>query len=308
MNPSRFLLLILIWMMTMKSRGADLPGTWEVLVENAGIASMHTVVTHFDTVVLLDRTDLSPTEERYEKYHCQIDPKNKQDPQTRPDCYSYSVYYNLANQNLQPLTLNTDTWCSSGQVLPDGTILQTGGDNDGFKKIRKFTPCETTSSSCDWKELKDIELAEGRWYATNQILPNGSVIIIGGKAATSVEFFPPRNGGGVVHFPFLTEAVDDQMDNLYPYVHLLPNGHLFVFANNKSVMYDYTNNVVLKRYPELEGGPRNYPSAGSSVMLALTPDTESGPTFELMKGTCKSLIKLEYFYEEVYKATTEKLD
>ncbi|GKB82923.1 aldehyde oxidase GLOX [Tanacetum coccineum] len=276
MNPSRFLLLILIWMMTMKSRGADLPGTWEVLVENAGIASMHTVVTHFDTVVLLDRTDLSPTEERYEKYHCQIDPKNKQDPQTRPDCYSYSVYYNLANQNLQPLTLNTDTWCSSGQVLPDGTILQTGGDNDGFKKIRKFTPCETTSSSCDWKELKDIELAEGRWYATNQILPNGSVIIIGGKAATSVEFFPPRNGGGVVNFPFLTEAVDDQMDNLYPYVHLLPNGHLFVFANNKSVMYDYTNNVVLKRYPELEGGPRNYPSAGSSVMLALTPDTESG--------------------------------
>nr|GFA55583.1 hypothetical protein [Tanacetum cinerariifolium] len=101
-------------------------------------------------------------------------------------------------------------------------------------------------------------------------------IIIGGKAATSVEFFPPRNGGGFVNFPFLTEAVDDQMDNLYPYVHLLPNGHLFVFANNKSVLYDYTNNVVLKQYPELEGGPRNYPSAGSSVMLTLTPDTESG--------------------------------
>nr|GEX33832.1 hypothetical protein [Tanacetum cinerariifolium] len=207
MNPSRFLLLIVICMMVMKSRGADLPGTWEVLVENARIASMHTVVTHFDTVVLLDRTDLSPTEERHQKYHCQIDPKNKQDPQTRPDCYSYSVHYNLANQNLQPLTINTDTWCSSGQVLPDGTILQTGGDNDGFKKIRKFTPCETTSSACDWEELKDIELAEGRWYALFLLFL----------------------------FPFLTEAVDDQMDNLYPYVHLLPNGHLFVFANNKSV-------------------------------------------------------------------------
>ncbi|GJS17120.1 hypothetical protein Tco_0411592 [Tanacetum coccineum] len=33
-----------------------------------------------------------------------------------------------------------------------------------------------------------------------------------------------------------------------------------------------------------------------------------GPTFELMKGTCKSLTELEYFCEEVYKATTEKLD
>ncbi|GKC98601.1 hypothetical protein Tco_1168876 [Tanacetum coccineum] len=33
-----------------------------------------------------------------------------------------------------------------------------------------------------------------------------------------------------------------------------------------------------------------------------------GPTFVLMKGTCKSLTELEYFCEEVYKATTEKLD
>ncbi|GJR83926.1 hypothetical protein Tco_0154711 [Tanacetum coccineum] len=40
----------------------------------------------------------------------------------------------------------------------------------------------------------------------------------------------------------------------------------------------------------------------------LTPDLLAGPTFELMKGTCKSLTELEYFCEEVYKATTEKLD
>ncbi|GJW06868.1 hypothetical protein Tco_1569291 [Tanacetum coccineum] len=39
----------------------------------------------------------------------------------------------------------------------------------------------------------------------------------------------------------------------------------------------------------------------------LTPELLAGPTFELMKGTCKSLTELEYFCEEVYKATTEKL-
>ncbi|GJV10251.1 hypothetical protein Tco_1351792 [Tanacetum coccineum] len=33
-----------------------------------------------------------------------------------------------------------------------------------------------------------------------------------------------------------------------------------------------------------------------------------GLTFELMKGTCKSLTELEYFCEEVYKATTKRLD
>ncbi|GJW24200.1 hypothetical protein Tco_0038011 [Tanacetum coccineum] len=40
----------------------------------------------------------------------------------------------------------------------------------------------------------------------------------------------------------------------------------------------------------------------------LTPELLVDPTFELMKGTCKSLVKLEYFFEEVYKATTDQLD
>ncbi|GJW73570.1 hypothetical protein Tco_0132940 [Tanacetum coccineum] len=40
----------------------------------------------------------------------------------------------------------------------------------------------------------------------------------------------------------------------------------------------------------------------------LTPELLAGPTFELMKGTCKSLVELEYFFEEVYKATTDRLD
>ncbi|GKB62303.1 hypothetical protein Tco_0918489 [Tanacetum coccineum] len=40
----------------------------------------------------------------------------------------------------------------------------------------------------------------------------------------------------------------------------------------------------------------------------LTRDLLAGPTFELMKGSCKSLVELEYFLEEVYKATTDQLD
>ncbi|GJV57489.1 hypothetical protein Tco_1458494 [Tanacetum coccineum] len=39
----------------------------------------------------------------------------------------------------------------------------------------------------------------------------------------------------------------------------------------------------------------------------LTPELLAGPTFELMKGTCRSLTELEYFCEEVYKATTESI-
>nr|GFC63848.1 hypothetical protein [Tanacetum cinerariifolium] len=34
----------------------------------------------------------------------------------------------------------------------------------------------------------------------------------------------------------------------------------------------------------------------------LTPELLDGPTYELMKGSCKSLVELEFFLEEVYKA------
>nr|GEV55364.1 zinc finger, CCHC-type [Tanacetum cinerariifolium] len=40
----------------------------------------------------------------------------------------------------------------------------------------------------------------------------------------------------------------------------------------------------------------------------LTLELLVGPTYELMKGSCKSLIELEYHLEEVYKATTDQLD
>nr|GEW02454.1 hypothetical protein [Tanacetum cinerariifolium] len=39
----------------------------------------------------------------------------------------------------------------------------------------------------------------------------------------------------------------------------------------------------------------------------LTPELLAGPTYELMKGSCKSLVKLKFFLEEVYKATTDQL-
>ncbi|GJV17275.1 hypothetical protein Tco_1362598 [Tanacetum coccineum] len=40
----------------------------------------------------------------------------------------------------------------------------------------------------------------------------------------------------------------------------------------------------------------------------LTLELLAGPTFELMKGTCKSLVELEYLFEEVYKETMDQLD
>ncbi|GJS65973.1 reverse transcriptase domain-containing protein [Tanacetum coccineum] len=40
----------------------------------------------------------------------------------------------------------------------------------------------------------------------------------------------------------------------------------------------------------------------------LTQETLIGPAFDLLKGTCKSFVKLEYHFEEVYKAMNDRLD
>nr|GEY05211.1 ribonuclease H [Tanacetum cinerariifolium] len=40
----------------------------------------------------------------------------------------------------------------------------------------------------------------------------------------------------------------------------------------------------------------------------LTPELLAGPTYKLIKGSCKILEQLEFFLEEVYKATTDQLD
>ncbi|KAJ6806937.1 putative WSC domain-containing protein [Iris pallida] len=240
---------------------AQLPGRWQTLLESAGIASMHTAVTRFGTVVLLDRTEIGPSNLTFPDRQCG----------PRHDCTAHSALFDPATNVLRPLTIATDTWCSSGQFLPDGTLLQTGGDMAGIKKMRTFSPCGV-DGACDWLELKSISLTTGRWYATNQILPNGTVIIVGGRAAHSVEFYPPSATVPIRDFPFLAATEDPQLDNLYPYVHLLPDGNLFVFANTKSILYDFDSGATLRAYPDLGTGPWTYPSAGSSVMLALNPE------------------------------------
>ncbi|GJV40831.1 hypothetical protein Tco_1419271, partial [Tanacetum coccineum] len=40
----------------------------------------------------------------------------------------------------------------------------------------------------------------------------------------------------------------------------------------------------------------------------LTQDVLTGQTYDLMKGTCKSVVELEYHLEEVFKATNDQLD
>lgn len=140
-----------------------------------------------------------------------------------------------------------------------------------------FTPC--FGETCDWVEFPGL-LSQRRWYATNQILPDARVFVVGGRRQFNYEFLPkiptPNNSPSSIPFDFLQQTTDSSENNLYPFVHLLPDGNLFIFANTRAVLLDYKQNSVIKEFPPIPGGdPRNYPSSGSSVLLPL--DENIGP-------------------------------
>ncbi|GAA0185629.1 hypothetical protein LIER_32917 [Lithospermum erythrorhizon] len=257
-------------------------GTWELINDNIGIAAMHMQLLKNNKVIIFDRADVGLSNITLPG------PCRRKDARTGlPDCTAHSIVYDIETNKFRPLYVPTDTWCSSGAVHVDGTLIQTGGYGDGYNKIRLFTPCD--DDKCDWVELPQL-LTAWRWYATNQILPDGRIIVIGGMDVFTYEFLPkdPANAANLRYydFPFLRETMflRQYEDNLYPFVHLMADGNLYIFANQKSIVLDYINNKVLRTYPDIPGGPRNYPSTGSSVLLPirLPLDPQGGFPLEVM--------------------------
>lgn len=226
---------------------------------------MHMQLLRNNKVIMFDRTDFGASNISLPGGQCRQDPN---DTTLQLDCTAHSVLYDIGTNTFRPLTIETDTWCSSGSVLPDGTLVQTGGYNDGDRAVRTFSPCN--DDSCDWHEEPNYLLTR-RWYATNQILPDGRVIIVGGRRQFNYEFYPRGSSSSTVWLELLRQTIDvEDENNLYPFLHLLPDGNLFIFANTKSILFSYKQNTVVREFPEIpDKEPRNYPSTGSSVLLPL---------------------------------------
>ncbi|CAA3033748.1 Hypothetical predicted protein [Olea europaea subsp. europaea] len=241
-------------------------GKWDLLQSNIGISAMHMQLLNNDKVVIFDRTDFGPSNISLPNGKCRNDPN---DLALKIDCTAHSVEYNVADNVVRPLMVLTNTWCSSGAAMPDGSLMQTGGFNDGDRNVRTYKPC--TDNSCDWQENNDV-LTQRRWYATNHLLPDGRQIIIGGRGQFNYEFYPKTSSADTSYnLPILTQTNDRNIENnLYPFVFLNVDGNLIIFANNRAILFDYTKGQVMKTYPTMPGGdPRNYPSSGSAVLLPL---------------------------------------
>ncbi|GKU90061.1 hypothetical protein SLEP1_g4106 [Rubroshorea leprosula] len=261
-------------------------GQWQLLQKSIGISGMHMQLLNNDKVIIFDRTDFGKSNLSLPDGKCRNDPH---DTALTVDCTAHSVEYNVPVNTFRALTVQTDVWCSSGALMPDGRLVQTGGFNDGERRVRIFTPCE----SCDWVEIEN-GLAARRWYATNQILPDGRQIIVGGRREFNYEFYPKNTAPDLFKLPFLSETNERGVENnLYPFCHLNVDGNLFIFANNRAILLDYVNNRVVKMYPSIPGGdPRSYPSTGSSVLLPLK--NIQGPALEAEVLICGGAPKGSY--------------
>ncbi|XP_050377794.1 aldehyde oxidase GLOX-like [Argentina anserina] len=249
----------------------DGKGQWQLLLDNTEVVAMHMALTHHNTVVIFDQTEAGPSghqlRRRYNGTRCKT-----RDDLADSSCYAHSVEYDIAGNKLRPLRLTTDTWCSSGSFLSNGTLLQTGGHGTGAQGVRYFSPCGG-NDDCDWSESAQ-SLANERWYASSLLLPDEDrVIVVGGRRVFTYEYIPKQySNEGSFHFPFLRNTYERREggNNLYPFLHICPNGRLFVFANRDSILFNYRENRVVKHFPRIPGdGSRNYPSSGSSVILPL---------------------------------------
>ncbi|KAI9192595.1 hypothetical protein LWI28_025248 [Acer negundo] len=282
-------------------------GKWDLVSDNSGVSAMHAILLpQINKVLMYDATiwRISKFPLPPEKRPCHVfDPVRKLE-----DCWCHSVLFDIETSQLKALKIETDTWCSSGGLTVDGNLVGTGGFMNGARTLRFLNTCD----ECDWREYP-AALADPRWYATQITLPDGRFIIFGGRDAFSYEFIPRegRSNKKSIFFPFLRDTTDNTVldnknffrieNNLYPFVHLSPDGNLFVFANNRSILFNPYTDKIVREFPVLPGGARNYPASGMSVILpirlyAINIDPKSAEVL-----VCGGARWDAYFYAEIKK-------
>nr|GMD22875.1 WSC domain-containing protein ARB_07867-like [Ipomoea batatas] len=252
-------------------------GEWVLLHASVGVSAMHMQLMPDNKVVMFDRTDFGASNLSLPDGKCRDN-----DEVIKRDCTAHSLLYDISSNTYRALMVQTNVWCSSGGLDPNGTLIQTGGYHGGDRRIRTFTPCN--DDLCDWVELEQ-NLTIQRWYSSDHILPDGRFIIVGGRRAFSYEFFPkhPNTTNLAYQLRFLVETNDlKEENNLYPFLYLLPDGNLYIFANQRSIVLDYQNDRVLREFPPIPGEKRSYPATGSSVMLPLRLTGDSFPEVEIL--------------------------
>ncbi|KAF2467278.1 putative glyoxal oxidase precursor [Lindgomyces ingoldianus] len=180
----------------------------------------------------------------------------------------------------RPMHVKTDIFCSSSLTLPDkaGRQINIGGwALDSTFGIRLYWPDGSPGvwGTNDWHEnVQQVSLQAGRWYPTAMIMPNGSILVVGGEQGSngaptpSLEILPTV--GPVLFCDWLNRT---DPNNLYPYLAVLPTGGVFVAYYNEARILDEGTLQTTKVLPNMPGAVNNflagrtYPMEGTAVLL-----------------------------------------
>ncbi|CAM8891436.1 unnamed protein product [Rhodiola kirilowii] len=248
-------------------------GKWELVTQNSGVVGMHIQLMPNGHLVIYDATEEGDSKINLPPgAPCRLVlPREGEPPGSKPrmDCLAHAIDYNPEDGNIRPLKLESNAWCSSGGLTADGTFSSTGGWYEGGRAVRYIKDCPT----CDWYEYR-TGMGSSRWYSTQAILPDGKIIVLGGRRAWSYEYLPPQGKDNqpsqVYNFPFLWETTDPMDENnLYPFAHVSTDGNLFLFANNCSLLLNTFTNRIVREFPVLPGGSRSYPASAMSALLPI---------------------------------------
>lgn len=245
--------------------------------------------------------------------HALIVDKVEHNPLTISGHPAWAALYNLQTHAVKPLAMESNSFCAGGTFLGNGTLINVGGnpvvhshtssadfgDLDGLQAIRMLAPCNSESADgCDiYENHSRIRMASPRWYNTAVRIDDGSAMIIGGSKSggwinngtvnnPTIEYFPPKaihkSNGLPIHLPFL---VDTLSSNLFPIAFALPDGKIFIAANQDAMIYDWTKNVE-RRLPRIPNGVRvTYPMTGTGLLLPLSPENNYAPEILLCGGS-----------------------
>ncbi|KAJ6479649.1 copper radical oxidase-like protein [Mycena sanguinolenta] len=179
--------------------------------------------------------------------------------------------------------LKSDVFCSGSIILPDigARQLNVGGWSlQSTQGVRLYTPdgAPGVNGTNDWEEnFEELHLQRQRWYPTAAMLPNGTVMVIGGETGSNaspepnVEILPTPEGGDTVIFLDWLNRTDP--NNLYPFVFVLPSGNLFVVYYNEARILNAATFDTITTMPNIPAsvssflGGRTYPLEGAAVMF-----------------------------------------
>ena len=198
--------------------------------------------------------------------------------------YAYSCLYDPHRNALTPLSVIDNAFCSGGTFLADGRVLSLGGSalagfdptiGNGYDAIRYLS----TGQQDGWVE-PGHKLSSNRWYPSAQMLADGSIFVASGsKTGMDLNDFDSNNPtyellnrdgtprGNSIWMELLHV---NQPTHLYPFLHLLRSGDLFVFVAKSSQVLNVAENRVVKYLPDLHGLVRTYPVTGGSVLLPMS--------------------------------------